>query len=102
MFVPHFAVPFRIGRNGSAATVDQDSDEELLQTVGVLLETRPGERQVVPNYGVDDLTFSTADGITEEWVDDAVRRFEPRADGSVVSAAVDSSGRASVEVEVSR
>lgn len=102
MRIPHLAVPFRLARDGSVATVDQDSDIELLQTVGVLIDTRPGDRQVVPDYGVDDLTFVPATDVDGEWVADAAAEWEPRATLAVTRTAVEQAGRTAVTVEVDR
>lgn len=100
MRIPHLAVPFELDQRGHARTVDQESDEELLQSVRVLIETRPGERLIVPDYGVDDLAFVGPDDLGEEWLADAVADFEPRATVEIARTAIDESGRTEALVEV--
>lgn len=91
--VPHLAVPWRLDRSGRAAIVDQDTDAEVLQTIRVLLSTRPGERQAVPRYGVADPLFFDADEEpTLDELADAVAEWEPRATVELVDRAVDDLG----------
>jgi hypothetical protein len=49
--------PFALDGTGAVATVDQDSDVEVEQQLAVAVLTRPGERIVVPTFGVDDPAF---------------------------------------------
>lgn len=100
MRIPHLAVPFDLDRRGHARTVDQDSPAEILQNVGVLLSTRPGDRQALPQFGVEDRTFDQIDDV--EWLVDAVSEWEPRADVDVTVAAARQSGRFDITVEVDR
>lgn len=92
----HLAVPFRLDPRGQAATLKQDSPAEVAQSVRILLDTRPGERLMVPDYGVDDLTF--VDAIDDGWVADAVQTWEPRATVDIVVGQI--SARTDVTVEV--
>lgn len=50
--------PFRLGPDGSIATVEQGSDQANAEQVAVLILTREGERELCPTYGVDDPTFA--------------------------------------------
>lgn len=100
MRIPHLSVPFEIDQRGHARTLDQDSDEEILQSVRVLIDTRPGERLIVPDYGVDDLAFVGPADIGEEWLADAVAEWEPRATVEVARTAINESGRTEALVEV--
>ena len=99
--IPHLRVPFRIGRNGAAETVDQDTDVEVAQSIRVLLGTRPGERLVVPDYGLDDPTFLPVGEVLDaSVVADLVARWEDRANVRHVRRAIDDSDVAvTVEVE---
>lgn len=47
--------PFRFEANGSAATVEQDSDAATAEQIAVLLLTRRSERPLVPDFGVVDM-----------------------------------------------
>lgn len=50
--------PFRIGPDGSIATVAQGSDTEVEEQIAVAMLVRPGERVQVPSFGVSDPAFS--------------------------------------------
>lgn len=49
--------PFRLDGTGAIASVSQDSDLEVEEQLAVAVLTRPGERIVVPTFGVADPTF---------------------------------------------
>jgi phage baseplate assembly protein W len=88
MAVPHFAIPFQVV-NGSAATVEQDSLDDIAQCVQVLVTTTVGERVEAPFYGVPNPMFSEInDGAPGTWLA-AIRKWEPRA-SAVISDQVSS------------
>lgn len=72
---PHFDRPFRIGR--SVGTVEQDSDEELLNCAWAILSTEVGERDELPEFGVEDLPFRSEEGVQTD-VTGAITEWEPR------------------------
>jgi hypothetical protein len=45
--------------SGQAATVEEGSDQSNAELIAVLVLTRPGERELVPAFGVNDPTFDT-------------------------------------------
>lgn len=49
--------PFRLDKQGFAITNDDESDVYCAERLSVLLGTRPGERQMVPTFGVNDPAF---------------------------------------------
>jgi hypothetical protein len=49
--------PFRFAANGSAAVVEQDSDEANAELIAVLALTRVGERGDEPGFGITDPAF---------------------------------------------
>lgn len=72
--IPHFTTPFRIiGK--AAATIEQDSDEDLLLNVATLLRTEVESRDELPEYGVEDPAFQS-DRYGE--YTDLIREWEPR------------------------
>lgn len=73
----HLAFPIRVAGRG-LATVDQDSDADLVQSVQLLLQTRPGERRSVPGYGLPDPLFGTAPDDTD--VAAVIAEWEERVD----------------------
>lgn len=86
MSIPHLRIPLALGARG-AATVDQDSDEELVQSVATILRTRPGEVRMRPDFGLADGTFALARE-EDQGIVDAVDRFDPRVTVAVVQAAI--------------
>jgi phage baseplate assembly protein W len=55
------AIPFRLTASGHPVMVDQDTADWRVQVVADLVATRPGERPMVPTYGVEDPTFAGLD-----------------------------------------
>lgn len=74
--IPHLKVPFTLLPDMTAATVQQDTLEEITQCVFVLMATPIGSRIEVPTYGIPDLTFT---GGQLAAIDAAAARWEPRA-----------------------
>lgn len=97
----HLKVPFALDVRGSARTVTQDTPADVTQCVAVLAGTRPGERLVVPQYGIDDLSFSTFGEVDDATVADAVAEWEPRAGISIAREGVAAAARIRLSVEVS-
>lgn len=94
--VPHLTVPFTIGPDGTAATVEQDTQPEVVQSVAMLCGTTPGTRLMVPGYGLDDMTFVPADR-APGMIRLAVAEWEPRA---AVTVSVTPGAAEQVVVEV--
>jgi hypothetical protein len=55
------AHPFRLKANGTAETVEQDSDAANTQLLAVLILTRLDERPLQPGFGITDPTFIGVD-----------------------------------------
>lgn len=55
------AHPFRVAVNGSLAKVEDGTDEANGQQIAVLVMTQPGERPLVPMFGVADPAFGMFD-----------------------------------------
>ncbi len=94
---PHLRVPFRI-TGGRALTVEDGSPDEIAQNVRVIVGTGVGERREVPDFGVDDPTFTDAD---LDDVEAAVAEFEPRADLHIERGPITETGEAEVLIRVS-
>jgi phage baseplate assembly protein W len=89
-------IPVQVAPSGSLATVEQDTLDEVTQSVQMLLGCRQGTRTVVPTYGVEDLTFRDID---PTWIDAAVAQWEPRA-AVTVSASPTDQGVTTINVAV--
>lgn len=93
------AFPFQLDPTGSIATVDQDSDAEIDQSIALAMLTRPGERIQVPTFGVADPAFARfAVGALQRHCDD----FGPEVDITTVSTTRPAEGREEVVINWSR
>ena len=82
---PHFAFPFTLLASGkSAVYTEQDSDDEIMDSVQVFLTTERGERIEVPDYGIPDQTF-LQNGVNTNQILTALGLWEPRADIDITS-----------------
>ncbi len=74
---PKLAFPFRLDSTGRGARVhEQGSDNEIMDTVQVLLSTELGERIGVPAYGIAAQDFRENGASIEELLD-AIRTGTP-------------------------
>lgn len=101
-----WAMPVAIDpRTGLVASVAYE--EDIRQSILIILETAPGERVMRPNFGcgIHDLVFATMDSSTlqrvRSTVEEALRRREARIDvlGVTVDESVASEGKLLVEIE---
>jgi phage baseplate assembly protein W len=74
-------VPFALGTNGQVA-ITTDPDTQTGQHVNALISTRPGERAMLPAYGVDlaGQVFGNADEVATAIINDvqvAMQQWEP-------------------------
>ena len=53
--------PFRLTANGSVATADDGSEDYLQEELAQLIRTQPGERTLVPTYGIPDPAYAGFD-----------------------------------------
>lgn len=75
----HLALPLRVLSTGHLATVEQDSVDDVLQCVRVVLGTPQGTRDELPEFGLPDLTFSEG-GADVAVIEETLSEWEPRAD----------------------
>ena len=77
--VPHFSFPMKYNPvNGTMTAVEQDSLDDIYNCVHATVRTRPGQRQMQPEFGVTDVTFMEQNIDLAEMKAD-VRRWEPRS-----------------------
>lgn len=66
-----WSFPFRVGGDGSIATVEEGSDRAVEEAIAVAMLTRPGERITVPTFGVVDPAFAGVEaGALQRHLDD--------------------------------
>lgn len=76
---PKIAFGFRLQSDGARIAVhEQDSNDEIMDCVEVLLSTELGERQDVPDYGIPDMAFRQ-NGVDENALTAALSKWEDRA-----------------------
>jgi phage baseplate assembly protein W len=95
----HIRLPITLAADGSFRTVAEDSIEEVLQNVTVILRTRLEERLATPDLGVPDPTFV---GFDTAAALDMARMYEPRADLQVIERALTALGVQTTTVTVGR
>lgn len=54
--------PFRLNPRGHVVTTP-DGEDYYAEELTMLIKTLPGERPLVPEYGVEDYTFQTVDAV---------------------------------------
>lgn len=81
--VPHFTLPFRFAA-GQAVVAEQDTTDEIQSCVVAVLLCPTGFRAELPEFGIEDPTFS--EGIVDhEEIADALAEWEPRANSLAAS-----------------
>ena len=91
-------------RTGLVETAAHEDD--IRQSIRIILETAPGERVMRPNFGcgIHDLVFAAVDSTTlqriRSVVEEALRRFEARVDVLGVTADEDATSEGVLLVEI--
>ncbi len=81
--------PLQLNAQGSIALTQ--GENEIDQSIRIILETSPGERVMRPEFGcrVWELMFAPRNAVTEaqliDFVESALRMWEPRIDVSAVN-----------------
>lgn len=92
-------------RTGKVATAQYE--EDIRQSIRIILETAPGERVMRPNFGcgIHELVFTALDSTTQQLirssVEESLRRCEARIEvlGVVVEEKAATEGQLLVEIE---
>lgn len=98
------AFPLQINARGEIALVSGERDIE--QSIRIILGTRPGERVMRPEFGcrASELLFEPRNSATEtqmqQYIEEALRRWEPRIDVQWISILADKVQDGAVVVEV--
>ena len=96
-------VPFGLDTNGMILTT-QDPAVQAMQHVHSLVATRPGERVMLPTYGVKEYTFGPDPSVVSTQIQQEVTRqlatWEPSLQiDSIRSGSSDSDGVAQIAVD---
>lgn len=100
-----WAMPVAIDpRSGIVATAEYE--EDIRQSIRIIVETAPGERVMRPNFGcgIHDLVFEAVDSNAMQRirssVEDALRRFEARIDVLDVTVDEDANTQGELLIEL--
>jgi uncharacterized protein len=80
--------------------------EDIKQAIVIILQTMPGERVMVPNFGcrLGELIFAADNGATrslaESYTKQALDKWEPRIDVQQVTASMDADDRSRLLVSI--
>lgn len=88
MSIPHLSLPFRL-QDGSFATSEQGTADEIADCVQVLVSTVTGQRIEVPTYGIPSPVFAQEAPQVSPILLATVQKWEPRAN-IAISDSVDS------------
>lgn len=95
----HF--PFRVDPRGTFVVSD-DRSEIVSQAIEDLIETRRGERVMMPDYGIDDFIFEVQNASFaarfEYHLEQQILRYVPLVQTVTVTASTEENGRAVANV----
>lgn len=75
--VPHITYPFHWGPHGNAAVVEQDTLDEIINCVEVVVRTDIGALPDLPAMGITDPTFKRITNMNQ--LSREINEWEPRA-----------------------
>lgn len=97
--IPHLAWPFRYDSSGKLAQVEQDSQEDLEQSVRAYMTTPRGSRPLSPDFGLEDPTWGP--GVDPTLLAKEIEESEDgRAAVSITVSGPTGAGVQQVQVEV--
>lgn len=93
--------PFRVDQRGGVVTSD-DRSGIIAEAIADVIETRRGERVMMPDYGIDDFVFAVQDATfavrLADQLETQIRRYVPLVKSIVVKAATDEQHRAVADI----
>jgi phage baseplate assembly protein W len=93
---PHFTNNLTLDPFGQFAVNPQDSYDEIAASVSMVVGALIGERTMLPEFGIEDPTFTEIDTAS---IEQEIEKWEPRANVSV-SAIYDDYNNASLSVSI--
>ena len=94
--------PFQVDRRGSTATTD-DRQIILSQAIADIIETRQGERVMMPDYGIPDFVFAVQDFSFAPrlafYLEEQILKYIPLIKTVKAKAETDEDGRAIVSLQ---
>ena len=93
----HLSAVVALAGDGSFLFLNQDSTEEIVQSVEVICGTVLGDRPVVPTFGIPDQTFTQP---SKSEIVSSINTWEQRAAVQVFVSTDEASGVSNVKVDV--
>ena len=94
--------PFRADQRGSTATI-ASREEIVSQAIADIIETRQGERVMMPDYGIPDFVFAVQDFSFAPriafYLEEQILKYVPLVKNIKVKAETDDNGRAVVSLQ---
>lgn len=94
--------PFQADRRGSTATT-AIRQEILSQAIADIIETRQGERVMMPDYGIPDFVFAVQDFSFAPrlafYLEEQILKYVPLVRSVSVKSATDENGRAVMQLQ---
>lgn len=94
--------PFRVDTRGTVVTTAK-RDEVITQAIADIIETRRGERVMMPDYGIPDMVFAVQNFSFAHRLafvlEEQIKAYVPLVRTVVVKTATDEDGRATVEIK---
>ncbi len=94
--------PFRPDVRGAVATIAK-REEIIAQAIADIIETRKGERVMMPDYGLDDYLFSVQDFSfaprLAAHLEEQILKYVPLVKSVKVKAETDEQGRAIISLQ---
>jgi uncharacterized protein len=93
--------PFRVDQRGGVVTTE-DRSTIVAEAIADVIETRRGERVMMPDYGIDDFVFAVQDATfavrLADQLETQITRYVPLVRSVKVVATTDENGRAVADI----
>lgn len=93
--------PIRVDARGTIVTTARREDV-IEQAIGDIIETRRGERMMLPDYGIDDYVFASVDAAFAHrfaaHLESQIVKYVPLVRSANVTVSIDETGRCEAHV----
>jgi hypothetical protein len=88
--LPHFSLPFRFGGlRGGTVVNEQDSEDDVIDCVKLIVAYPVNSREDLPNFGIPDLVFKMKSKTNAIALSAAVLEWEPRSETVVTEKEIE-------------
>ncbi len=101
-YLPHLDAAMVLGSDGTFLTWQQNTIDEVAQSVEVVCGTTIGDRTVVPTFGLPQLPFTIqSSNQFQQAIQQAILTWEPRASTQVIVTIDDAGAQPTITVNTS-